>query len=179
MKLKPSYASQRLIPDGFADLYTVADDDRATFTAIDGLKPAADLEALQSTNDELAAQLTTRDLQVEVSSLGAGLGLSQAVVEDLQIHAESELIRGPDGVFATQDGQTAASWAQDMVAARPHWTGSGSTQSGDIPSGRDNPWSKAGWNITNQGRVMAGGIDRAKQMAAEAGVDVHASRPAA
>lgn len=76
-------------------------------------------------------------------------------------------------------------WAKDMMEKRPHWwpasVGGGSRGAGGSPStGKDNPWSAEGWNVTRQGQVLREqGVAKAGEMAARVGSKVGATRPPA
>lgn len=70
-----------------------------------------------------------------------------------------------DGKIVTKDGVGITAglepkeWAKDMQERRPHWwppSQGGGSRGGNAPLGRhaDNPWSKAGWNLTKQGQYL-------------------------
>ncbi len=56
--------------------------------------------------------------------------------------------------------------------------GGGGSKINGAPAGKDNPWSKDGWNITRQGSIVrALGAEKAGQIAAAARSHIGATRP--
>lgn len=108
-------------------------------------------------------------------------------VEDLLLHA-SVFDVTEDGQIVTRDGVGVtpgldpASWLGEIGAKRPHWfpqsQGGGAKGGGHLPGGGENPWSKNAWNLTEQGKfIRTHGIEKAKEAAKRAGVDVNATKP--
>ena len=79
-------------------------------------------------------------------------------------------------------GLDPVAWLTDQQEKRPYlW---GVTQGGGAGGARnkiaikDNPWTRENWNLTAQGRVMRDqGMEKAKEMAAQAGSKVDAIAP--
>jgi hypothetical protein len=97
---------------------------------------------------------------------------------------EGGAILTKDGVGVTP-GLAPNEWYKDMMERRPHWwpasVGGGSRGGSGGPStGRDNPWSAEGWNITAQGQVVRSqGEAKASEMAARVGSRLGATKPPA
>lgn len=94
-----------------------------------------------------------------------------------------------DGRIVTKDGCGVTpglepkEWAKDMQERRPHWwppSQGGGSRGGGGPTGRDagNPWSNAGWNITEQGRyIVKHGAEKAAEAAKSVGSRIGATKP--
>jgi len=124
-----------------------------------------------------------------------------AVAEKVQVTALDDVVlRGSrifekteDGRIITKDvpgtvpGLTPKEWLRDMVEKAPHWwpasVGGGSGGGGGPKGtygGSNNPWSKAGWNMTKQGALVRQlGEVKAGEIAAQAGSFIGATKPAA
>lgn len=93
-----------------------------------------------------------------------------------------------DGKLVTKDGMGITpglepkEWVKDMQEKRPHWwpaSQGGNSHGGKAPLGSnaDNPWSAAGWNLTNQGKyVVQHGAAKAAEAAKSVGSYVGATR---
>jgi hypothetical protein len=87
-----------------------------------------------------------------------------------------------DGVGVTP-GLDAKEWFKDMQEKRPHWwppSQGGGSRGGGAPTGRnaENPWSREGWNITQQGRyITQHGAEKAAAAAASVGSKIGATKP--
>lgn len=94
-----------------------------------------------------------------------------------------------DGKFVTKDGLgitpglSPKEWYKDMQERRPHWwpaSQGGGSRGGGAPLGRhaDNPWSKAGWNLTKQGAYLKQfGEAKAAEAAKSVGSYIGATKP--
>lgn len=94
-----------------------------------------------------------------------------------------------DGKYVTKDGNGITpgldpkEWYKDMQEKRPHWwpaSVGGNSRGAGGPTGRDagNPWSVAGWSITEQGRyVTKHGIAKANEAAASVNSKVGNTKP--
>lgn len=99
------------------------------------------------------------------------------------------LVREKDGVVVmgkdAKHPQTVAEWLATQTEESRHWWGAsqgGGSKGGKgrLPNGLANPWSKDGWNLTQQGQfVREHGMERAKEMAASVGSKVGATSPPA
>lgn len=74
-------------------------------------------------------------------------------------------------------------WAKDMMDKRPHWwptTQGGGARGGTgvNATGKDNPWSPEGWNVTAQGqRIKELGPVKAAELAARVGAKIGQTKP--
>jgi hypothetical protein len=105
------------------------------------------------------------------------------------VYAERLFDVDEDGNITTRDGVgvtpglTVEQWLTDRQKDRPHWwprsTGGGAKDS----TGRslaNNPWSRANWNLSEQGRyVREHGAEKAAAAAKAAGSSVGATAPPA
>jgi hypothetical protein len=94
-----------------------------------------------------------------------------------------------DGKYVTKDGIGVTpgldpkEWYKDMQEKRPHWwppSQGGNARGGGAPMGRnsENPWSREGWNITEQGRfVTKHGEAKAAEAAKSVGSRIGSTKP--
>ena len=74
-------------------------------------------------------------------------------------------------------------WIKEMEESRPHWFplsqgGGARGGGGGVTTGKENPWSVEGWNVTGQGKVVREqGEAKAAEMAARVGSKLGAVRP--
>jgi hypothetical protein len=109
--------------------------------------------------------------------------IDDAVMVGLNMFEEVE------GKYVTKDGSGITpglepkEWYKDMQEKRPHWwppSQGGGSRGGGAPLGRhaDNPWSAAGWNITNQGKyITQHGEAKAAEAARSVGSKIGATKP--
>ena len=109
-------------------------------------------------------------------------------LEDVLMYAERTLEIAEDGVVRTRDnigvtpGLDAEVWLQDMLGKKPHWAGA-TVGGGASGSGRGtgvsgpNPFSKDGWNMTQQAALIRSNPKKAEQYAAAAGTTIGGARP--
>lgn len=96
-----------------------------------------------------------------------------------------------DGKYVTKDGVGVTpgldpkEWYKDMQEKRPHWwptSQGGHSRGGGAPLGSsaENPWSRAGWNITKQGQyVRQHGEAKAAEAAKSVGSAMGQTKPPA
>lgn len=127
-----------------------------------------------------------RDAAVEAKVLGPAIA-------DAVLHGRGIFERTEDGRIITKDniggvvpGLSVKEWLKDQIEKSPHWwpasVGGGSNGSGKggNVSRANNPWSKAGWNITKQGALVRElGEVKAGEIAAQVGCKIGATKPAA
>jgi hypothetical protein len=144
----------------------------------------------QSRVKELSGTITRGRIEAEVLRAARAAKVVPEAIDDVLFRAERVFELSDDGKVSTRDqvGVTAGlepqAWLSEISTKTPHWYGmtvgggaKGSSGNGSI-SGVQNPWSGQGWNITNQAKfIREHGADKAKQMAASAGVDVNATGP--
>jgi hypothetical protein len=104
-------------------------------------------------------------------------------MEDILLHSSMFEVSESGDIISKESKLDVNVWLQDMKDKRPHWwpasVGGGASGSNSNGGGSNNPWSKASWNLTEQGRILREqGADKAGQLAKLAGVDVYASKPA-
>lgn len=153
-----------------------------------------ELEAARSTiaeltqkSAELSGSLTKRDIHDDVRKAAITAKITDTALEDVLLFADHYFER-VDGKTVTKEvgglmpGLDPGAWLADQREKRPHWwpgsTGAGANGGGPGGGGGDNPWSKAKWNTTEQGRIVREkGLDKAKQLAEAAGSFVGAAHP--
>lgn len=89
-----------------------------------------------------------------------------------KVDSRDRLVRFENGGPVTkEDGNpgTVRDWVKDLRPTAPHWWGHAAPTEG---SGKDgpNPWLKASWNLTEQGRLVTENPALASKLADEAGV---------
>lgn len=117
-------------------------------------------------------------------------GFQASAFEDAAMLAERVFMVDEDGRVVTKDGVgvtpgvDAGVWLTEMQAKRPHWWGpsagggaGGSKGTGG--TGGNNPFSAAGWNMTEQGALVRDNPQRAEMLARAAGTTVGGRRPPA
>lgn len=158
----------------------------------------APLERTLSQKDEAIASLTakieqyeqrdrTRMIHDEVRGAITKLsGFQPSAVEDALMYAERMFEVDEDGRVLTKDqvgvtpGIDAQVWLTEMQQKKAHWWGpsvGGGANGGSKKSFSSNPWSKDGWNMTEQGRIFRENPQRAHQMAKSAGTSVGGAQP--
>lgn len=154
-------------------------------------KLAADLAAALETTGALASKLKVRDIRDAVLSVVTGaeskLKLVSTAIDDVLMYAERHLDVDEDGRVVSRDGVgvtpgvSAEVWLQEMVQKRPHWAisegGGASGSGGSRYAGASNPFSKDGWNMTEQGALLRSDPKKAEQMARAAGTTIGGPRP--
>lgn len=158
---------------------------------------------LQRENEDLKSKLTEAESRVSELETGIKRGkITEAAraaaakakivpeaIDDVILYAERLFEVGDDGSVTARDGVGVTpgididAWLIDRQKDRPHWfprsTGGGGKGS-DGRGGGPNPWTKGGWNLTEQGRIIKErGREVADQMAKAAGSSVGATKPPA
>jgi hypothetical protein len=120
--------------------------------------------------------------------------LLPTAVIDAVMHGKTVFEVTEDGRIITKDnsgatpGLSVKEWLTDMKEKAPHWwpTSVGGGSQGGGPTGKNgygganNPWSKAGWNVTKQGALITQlGAIKAGEIAAQAGCKIGDTKPAA
>lgn len=102
-------------------------------------------------------------------------------VFDIEGEGDNARVITKDGVGVTP-GIDAQVWLTEMQDKRPHWwgpsQGGGSRGGQGGGQGGANPWSKEGWNMTEQSKMYRENAERAEQMAKAAGTSIGGRRPA-
>lgn len=129
-----------------------------------------------------------RKISDEVRRAGVAGKVRDTAMDDALILAERVFEVTDDGKVVTKDnvgvtpGVDPAVWFQEMQTKRPHWWpesqgGGAGGSSGSGAGGTSNPWSKDGWNMTEQGKIQRQNPQRAAQLAKMAGTTVGGMRP--
>jgi hypothetical protein len=150
-----------------------------------GLKQAT--TKLQREVDRLTGELTGKVGEVEkLNGLIIGRQVDDAMraaatqakvipeaVPDLLLIARSEL-KLVDGKVTTEDGRDPSQWLEDRKKVAPfYWApakGAGAGGGHETPAGKENPFTREGWNITAQGNLIRGNPAEAEKLALSAGV---------
>lgn len=147
-------------------------------------------DKLKGEKEELEAQVTDfqvannrRTIQDAVRGACKEAKVIDHAVADAEMLGEATLEVQEDGTVTTKDGIAVDVWLSDVKQNRPHWwapSQGGGAGGGNGGQGGENPWSKANWNRTHQATyVQQHGMEKAKQMAAQAGSSVGAVTPPA
>lgn len=138
--------------------------------------------ALQLSIKQERIRTTIRDAAIAAKVL-------PTAIDDAVLVGERMFDYTDDGKLITKNdagvtpGLDPKEWAKDMMEKRPHWwppsQGGGSRGgTGAQETGKGNPWSVDGWNVTEQGKkVRELGVAKAAEMAARVGSTVGATRP--
>jgi hypothetical protein len=111
-----------------------------------------------------------------------------SALDDIAYRASRVFEQTEDGRVITKDvpgvvpGLSPKEWLADLKEKAPHFwppsVGGGSGGGGGSPTGKGNPWSKDGWNITAQGAyVKAHGAAKASSLAESVGSKLGATKP--
>lgn len=159
---------------------------------LDG-KVRSETVKLQRTIDELKGKLgeaegqitgfvsqnNTRTVHDAVRAAAVASKVLPEAVADLLLVAGSELKLDESGKVITADGRDPATWLEDRKAKTPYlWPqarGTGSGNGHDDPSlgafsGKNNPFSRDGWNMTKAAQLVASNPAQADKLAEVAGV---------
>lgn len=145
---------------------------------------------LTATNTELGGKIKHGRIETQIRKAAEAQGVLPAAIDDLVLMADRFFDVADDDVVQTKEGNgtkaglTVDQWLTNQKQARPHlWpqSQSGNARGGNGRGGGDpnaNPWSKAGWNKTNQAvYVRTHGEQKAADFAKSAGSDLHAAHP--
>lgn len=141
----------------------------------------------------VALQNTIKSSKIEGALRDAAIGekviasaIDDAVMNGsrvFELNEESGSIQTRDGVGVTP-GLSPKEWLKDMQEKRPHWWppslggGAGGARGTGNYAGKDNPFSKDGWNMTKQGQLVKElGEAKANEIAVRAGTKLGGPRP--
>lgn len=137
----------------------------------------------------LEQAITSRDRNDLVRAAATELKVLASAIPDVELYSSLVFEKDASGAFVTKaglpgvtPGQDVKSFLKDMQNSRPHWwpASSGGGAGGGNGGGFNgtNPFSKDGWNITEQGKlVKEKGMEFARDMAKRAGTTVGGQRP--
>lgn len=140
----------------------------------------------------LRTTIVTGNIERAIRDAAVEAKLIPTAVVDAVMHGKSTFELTEDGRIITKDGTGATpglspkEWLTDMQQKAPHWwpasVGGGSQGAGGPKgtyTGGNNPWTKAGWNVTKQGALVTQlGAVKATEIAAQAGCKLGDTRPA-
>jgi hypothetical protein len=148
---------------------------------------AKKLEEALAEVQNLREEKVSRTISDEMRKAMAEAKVIPEAQEDVLLYARALFTVAEDGSVVTKDaggvspGLPPKVWLSDMAQKRPHWwplsVGGGARSSSSV-SGKSNPWSADGWNLTAQGAFLKEhGQERAKAMAEAAGTTLGKTRP--
>lgn len=147
------------------------------------------LNTVTQERDEARGIIARRDMSDAVRAVATEMKVVPTAIADVELFAQMALERQEDGTYLTKQGIPGVTagvdvktFMKDMQKARPHWwppsQGGGAGGGAGGFDGGPNPWSKEGWNITNQGKVVRElGRAKAEEMAKAAGSHIGAVAP--
>lgn len=125
------------------------------------------------------SQNTQRTVQDAVRAAATQLKVLPDAVPDLLIIAGQHL-KLVEGKVQTEDGRDPSAWLEDSKQTRPYlWpaargTGAHGSQEGGPAIGKDNPFTREGWNMTKGAQMLRGDPTLAAKMAEAAGLPKNA-----
>lgn len=151
------------------------------------------LNVATSERDNLIKQLTEQQEQQRRQEVLNALK-DQAIKSNVIPSAVDDVVAIAGGMFESVDGsiigkemdgvahgQDVQSWMSEMRNKRPHWwsdsVGAGATGSRGKSLSSGNPFSKDGWNLTEQAKIVSSDIGKAQEMAKQAGVEIGGLKP--
>jgi len=147
-------------------------------------------ESLEATGEELSglqSEKRRRTVTDEINKHATESKVQSTALADVMLLGEQVFDVTEDGQVITKENQYGITpgigadvFIQELKEKRPHYwpvsNGGGAKGSGAGGNMGNNPWSGDNWSVTEQGKVIAAqGMDKAKQMASSAGVDVFAT----
>lgn len=146
------------------------------------------IEESENVIAQFNAKERQRSIHDAVRSAATSAKVLPEALEDALMLAERVFDVDESGSVVTRDsvgvtpGIDPAVWLTEIQQKRPHWwapsQGGGSRGSNvNGAGGAMNPWSKEGWNMTEQGKVYRENPQRAEQLAKSAGTSIGGPRP--
>jgi hypothetical protein len=137
-------------------------------------------------NATLKTDNLNRTIDDSVRSAATGAKVLEGAVADALMRARGVFEVGTDGKVMSKDGLTPADWIEARKADAGHWWpvargagAHGNDGNGNFQvNGKDNPWSRDGWNITRQSQLVREDSAKAAKLAEQAGSKVGATAPA-
>jgi hypothetical protein len=161
----------------------------------------AKVAPVERERDQLKVKLTEKDSVIEgfqvkektraihdaVGKAVRGAKVLDTAQEDAMLLAERVFEVADDGAVVTRDnvgvtpGLAPEAWVKDMAEKRPHWwapsQGGGARGGAGGGTSGPNPFSKDGWNLTEQGQMLRTDRPKAERMAKAAGTSIGGKRP--
>lgn len=141
----------------------------------------------------LRTSITTGDIERQIRDAASEAKVIPTAIFDAVRYGREVFEKTEDGRVITRDvngvtpGLTPKEWFKDQQDKAPHWwppsVGGGSQGGGNQRpggyGGANNPWSKAGWNLTKQGALVRQlGEVKAAEIAAQVGCKIGDTKPA-
>jgi len=152
----------------------------------------AERGTFEAENLTLRNTLVSRDRNDSIRSIATEMKVVASAISDVEMVAahylEFDDVTGTFIVKADAKGVTPGAdvkqFLKEMQVSRPHWwpasQGGGAGGGGNFGESGDNPWSAAGWSLTNQGSyVREHGMAKGELAAKAAGSKIGATRPTA
>lgn len=152
-----------------------------------------ELATLKTQVTERDAKITgfeTADKTRKITDLVRGEAMKVKVIDsaidDVLMNAERVFEIDGEGNVVTKEGSgitpglNPSVWLTEMQSKRSHWwpaSKGGGAGGGQGFNGATNPWSKAAWNLTEQGKAYVADPGKAQQMALAAGSKIGATAP--
>jgi hypothetical protein len=139
----------------------------------------------------LKTQSRQEKIRMAIRDAATKANVLPTAVDDAVLVGESMFELTDAGTLVTKNdagvtpGLDPKEWAKDMQERKPHWWpasqgGGARGGTGVNATGKDNPWSPEGWNVTAQGaKVRELGAAKAGEMAAKVGSKLGATKPPA
>jgi hypothetical protein len=142
---------------------------------------------LTKENDTLKTNDRTRVIDDAVRAAATGAKIMDGAVVDALMRARGVFEIGQDGKVITKDGMTPQDWIEARKADAGHWWpvargagAHGSDGNGNFQvNGKDNPWTREGWNLTRQSQLVKEDSAKAGKLAEQAGSKIGATAPTA
>ena len=150
-------------------------------------KEAADkdaaINALKAEQKSERIRISLRDAAIAAKILPTAIDDAVVIGERMfEYNEEGKLLTKADAPVTA--GLDPKLWAEAMKESRPHWWlpsqggGAGGGKGSTNLVGKDNPWSREAWNLTEQGKkVRELGESKAAELAARVGSKLGAVRP--
>lgn len=158
------------------------------------------LAPVERERDQLKQDITERDTRISqfeanenrrsihdaVRAAGVKAKIRDTAMDDALLIGEHLFTRDESGNVVTKDGVGVTPgvspevWFTETQQSRPHWwpeSQGGGLNGGKGPAGGSNPFSKDGWNMTEQGKLIRENRSRAEQLAKAAGTTIGGQRP--
>lgn len=136
---------------------------------------------------EFEAQGRTRNIHDSVREAATKLNILPGALDDALMLADRTLEISEDGQVVVKSGANGftesvdvGTWLTEVRERRAHWwplSEGGGAGGGNNGGTTTNPWSKTGWNMTEQGRILKENRSKAENLARSAGTSIGGPRP--
>lgn len=140
------------------------------------------LQEAQAQINDYKSREVRRTIHDRVRDIAMKSKVVDTALEDVLMLAERYMeVDGDGNVSVKESGITPDQWLQEMQLKRPHWwppSAGGGANAGGGGAFKDNPFTAANWNMTEQGRLVQTNRALAERMAAAAGTTIGGLKPA-